>query len=114
VNNTGSVRASYTYNPVVDTNSATTGLRRYQKSNNVKARDAFLMCYFDTQMTNPDYFAHFRNKGWNVCFTDGSVGFGKPVSAVFSEIMKGGSANPAITITSLTTYYLPAITANMR
>ena len=110
VNGSGSVRASYTYNPVVNTNSAVVGTRLYQKANNItKGRDAFIMDYFDTQMVDSSYFAHYKAKGWEVVMTDGSVVFGKPVPAVFTEILKGGAATPAIDITSLTTYYLPAI-----
>jgi prepilin-type N-terminal cleavage/methylation domain-containing protein len=108
VNNTGSVRSSYTYNPVVDLTKPT-GTRLYQKSGSIKKRGPFIMDYFDTQMTSQDYFAHFKAKGWNVSYTDGSVLFGKAPQAVFSEILKGGSASPAIDITSLTTTYLPAI-----
>jgi prepilin-type N-terminal cleavage/methylation domain-containing protein len=113
VNGTGSVRTSYTWNPVVDTNNSTTGTRLYQKANNIKTRGVFILDYFDTQMTSSDYFAHFKGKGWNVCFTDGSVSFGKPPPAVFAQIQMGGSATPAIDITSLTTYYLPQITQGL-
>jgi prepilin-type N-terminal cleavage/methylation domain-containing protein len=112
VNGTGSVRTSYTWNPVVDTTKAT-GTRLYQKANNIKQRGVFILDYFDTQMTSSDYFAHFKSKGWNVCFTDGSVSFGKPSPAVFAQIQLGGGANPAIDITSLTTYYLPQITQGL-
>ncbi|HEV2692009.1 MAG TPA: prepilin-type N-terminal cleavage/methylation domain-containing protein [Verrucomicrobiae bacterium] len=113
VNGTGSVRTSYTWNPVVDTNNATTGTRLYQKANNIKQRGVFILDYFDTQMTSSDYFAHFKGKGWNVCFTDGSVSFGKPSPAVFAQIQMGSAATPAIDITSLTTYYLPQITQGL-
>jgi prepilin-type N-terminal cleavage/methylation domain-containing protein len=114
INGSGGVRCSYTYNPVVDTNNATTGTRRYQKAGKVQGRDVFIMDYFDTQMTSSDYFAHFREKGWNISFTDGSVFFCKPPQSVFQEILKGSAASPAIDITSLTTYYLPAMTPNAR
>ena len=108
INGTGSVRSSYTYNPVVDINKPT-GTRLYQKAGQIKQRGPFIMDYFDTQMTSRDYFAHFKAKGWNVSFTDGSVFFGKASPTVFAQILKGGAATPAIDITSLTTYYLPAI-----
>ena len=110
INGTGSIRSSYTYNPIVDINKPT-GTRLYQKAGQIKQRGPFTMDYFDTQMTSSDYFAHFRSKGWNVSFTDGSVFFGKPPASVFAQILKGGAAVPAIDITSLTTYYLPAITS---
>jgi len=110
VNGTGGVRASYTYNPVVD---PTTSKRVYEKSAKVLKRDTFIMDYFDTQMTSPDYFAHYRDKGWNVSFTDGSVSFCKPTPSVFAQI-QSASPSPAIDINTLTTYYLPAITAKAR
>ena len=109
VNGSGGVRCSYTYNPVVNTNAAT-GTRLYTKSGQIKQRSPFIIDYFDTQMTSPDYFAHFRAKGWNISYTDGSAFFAKAPPSVFAEILKGGGATPAITITSLTQYYLPAIT----
>ena len=109
VNGTGSIRTSYTWNPVIDPGKPT-GTRLYQKAANIKTRGVFCMDYFDAQMTSVDYFAHFRSKGWNVCFTDGSVNFGKPSPTVFAQIRLGGGATPAIDITSLTTYYIPAIT----
>jgi prepilin-type N-terminal cleavage/methylation domain-containing protein len=113
INGTGGVRGSYTYNPVVDTSSATAGKRLYERSAKVLKRDVFIMDYFDTQMTSPEYFAHYREKGWNVSFTDGSVAFCRPSPAVFSQI-QSANPNPAINITTLTTYYLPAITQNIR
>jgi prepilin-type N-terminal cleavage/methylation domain-containing protein len=112
INGSSGVRCSYTYNPVVDTNNATTGTRLFQKSSQVKQRSAFIMDYFDTQMTSPIYFAHYKSKGWEVALTDGSVVFGKPSPAVFAQVLLGGGATPAIDITSLTTYYLPAILQN--
>ncbi len=108
VNGQGSVRASYTYNPVVNT-AAAAGTRLYQKANNIRSRDAFIMDYFDTAMVNSSFFAHYKAKGWEVVMTDGSVVFGKPTPAVLAQILLGLGATPAIDITSLTTYYLPAI-----
>jgi prepilin-type N-terminal cleavage/methylation domain-containing protein len=114
VNNTGSVRSSYTYNPIVDVNNATTGTRLYQKSRDVKSRDLFIIDYFDSTLSSPDSFAHYKDKGFNVSFTDGSVFFCKPSPAVYAQIIKGGSASPAINITSATTYYFPDITSSAR
>ena len=107
INGSG-VRSSYTYNPVVDTNKPT-GTRLFQKSSQVKQRNVFIMDYIDTQMLSSTYFAHYKSKGWQVCFTDGSVVFGRPSPAIFTQIQKGSTATPALNITSLTTYYLPAI-----
>ena len=108
VNGSGGVRCSYTYNFIVDTNKAT-GTRLYNKTSDVKQRNGFIMDYFDSQMTSPAYFAHFRSKGWEVNMTDGSVVFGKASPTVFSQVMSGNAANPPINITTLTMYYLPAI-----
>jgi len=109
INGSVGIRCSYTYNPVVDTNNSTVGTRLYQKANKIRGRDAFIMDYFDTQMTSANYFAHYKSKGWEVAMTDGSVVFGKPPAAVFAQILQGGSATPPINITSLTMYYLPQI-----
>jgi len=113
INGSGGVRCSYTYNFVVDTNrstgSTTTGYRLFNKASDVKMRTGFIMDYFDTQMTDPSYFAHYRSKGWEVNMTDGSVIFGRPQPDVFAQVLRGSSASPAIDITSLTKYYLPAI-----
>ena len=108
VNGSGGVRCSYTYNFLVDTNKAT-GTRLFNKSGDVKQRSGFIMDYFDSQMTSPTYFAHYKSKGWEINMTDGSVVFGRPSPAVFAQIQLGGSASPAIDITSLTSYYFPAI-----
>jgi len=67
------------------------------------------MDYFDSQMTTPDYFAHYKSRGWEVNMTVGSVVFGRPVPAVFSQILLGSGANPTIDIYTLHSYYLPAI-----
>ena len=61
LNGTGGVRASYTYNPVEDTNNPTVGTRLYQKINKIKSRDAFIMDYIDIQMNDVKYFAHYKS-----------------------------------------------------
>ena len=109
INSSSGIRCSYTFNPVIDIHNSTTGTRLFQKSSQVNQRNALILDYFDSQMTSPSYFAHYKSKGWNVALTDGSVVFGKPTPAVFAQIQLGAAANPAIDITSLTTYYLPAI-----
>jgi len=111
VNDSGGVRCSYTYNFIQNTNPGVpVGTRLFNKSADVKQRNGFIMDYFSDQMTDPTYFAHYKSKGWEVCFTDGSVIFGKPTPAVFSQIEKATAATPVINITTLTTYYFPAIT----
>ena len=111
VNNSGGVRCSYTYNFIVDTtkSSGTEYLRLFNKTSEVRQRSGFIMDYFDSQMTDPSYFAHYKAKGWEASMTDGSVTFCRPTPAIFAQIMKGSSASPAIDIASLTTYYFPAM-----
>lgn len=83
--NSGNVRASYVYNPVVDPN----GLRLFQKSNQIKTRRAFIMDYIDSNMSSRDYFCHYSSKGWNINFTDGSVSFAKADPALMASISGG-------------------------
>ena len=92
VNGQGSVRYSYTFNPVVDTTttSATYDRRLFQKTGDIKMRRLFIMDYIDAQQSNPQYFAHQRQHGWNLAFTDGSVKFGKLDQAAFAIILGGG------------------------
>lgn len=95
INGQGSVRCSYTYNPVINTNNTAaglpnTGLRLFQKASNVNGRRTFILDYIDSQMNTPGYFAHQRSKGWNMAFTEGSVSFSKPDAATYDVIAKGG------------------------
>jgi prepilin-type N-terminal cleavage/methylation domain-containing protein len=99
INGSASVRASYTYNPVIDTNitsmpaghSATQyGQRLVQKANQIRSRSFFILDYIDSQMNNPGYFAHQRSKGWNGAFTDGAVSWCKPDVATYAKIAAGG------------------------
>jgi prepilin-type N-terminal cleavage/methylation domain-containing protein len=106
INNTGGVRSSYTYNPVVVPGSGGTGLRQYQKAGQVKQHHVFIMDYIDTQMNTPGYFAHLRSKGWNMVFTDGSTRFSKPPPATHSLIAAGGRPN---SIGDLNTVFLPIL-----
>ena len=85
INGSAGIRCSYTFNPIVDA----TGLRLFQKSGNVKGRRTFIMDYIDSQMTNPSYFAHYKAKGWEMAFTDGSVAFSKPDVATFALVLGG-------------------------
>ena len=85
VNGSGSVRCSYTYNPVVDS----TGLRLFQKAAQIKARRVFIMDYIDSQMKDYTYFAHYKAKGWQMAMTDGSVGFSRPDITTFQLIASG-------------------------
>ena len=87
VNGQGSVRCSYTYNPIVDLTSFT---RIYQKAGDIKNRRMFIMDYIDSQQNNPQYFAHQKAKGWNVAFTDGSVKLCKLDPTAFNLVLAGG------------------------
>jgi prepilin-type N-terminal cleavage/methylation domain-containing protein len=113
VNGSGGVRCSYTYNFIVDTNrtasASDTGYRLFNKSSDPKQRSGFIMDYFDSQMTDPSYFAHYKSKGWEINMTDGSVVFGKPTPAVFAQVIAAANASPTIDINTLTSYYFPAI-----
>jgi len=104
VNNAGGVRCSYTYNPMVDAN----GLRVFQKANQVKGRRTFIMDYIDSQMTNPGYFAHYKSKGWEMAFTDGSVAFSRPDGATYALISGGRPTD----IQDLNNYFLPILEAD--
>jgi hypothetical protein len=106
VNGSGGVRCSYTFNPIVDVN----GLRVYQKTANIKSRRTFIMDYISSQMTDPSYFAHYKSKGWEIAFTDGSVGFSKPDAATYALIAGGRPTD----IQDLNNYFLPILENDAR
>lgn len=110
INNNPGVRFSYTYNPIVPTNSTTTGIRTFQKTNQVKGRRTFIMDYIDSQMNNPVYFAHYKSHGWEMGFTDGSVLFSKPDNATYALITSGRPS----TIGDLNNYFLPILEQDAR
>jgi prepilin-type N-terminal cleavage/methylation domain-containing protein len=101
INGSLGIRCSYTFNPIVDAN----GLRIFQKTGDIKGRRTFIMDYIDSQMTNPSYFAHYKSKGWEMAFTDGSVAFSKPDVATFALIYGGRPTD----IQDLNTYFLPIL-----
>ncbi|MFM2295627.1 MAG: hypothetical protein RLZZ350_2040 [Verrucomicrobiota bacterium] len=114
INGQASVRCSYTYNPVVDTNGAagtTTGTRLYQKTADVKGRRAFILDYIDSQMNNAGYFAHQKTKGWQMAMTDGSVVLAKPDPTTYATIAAGGQPSD---IQVFNTKYLPILEASTR
>ena len=86
VNGSGGVRCSYTYNPLADANNK----RIFQKTSDVTRRRAFIMDYIDGQQNNPQYFAHQRQKGWNIEFTDGSVRLCHLDPPAFKLVLAGG------------------------
>lgn len=100
------VRASYTYNPVCDAN----GNRLYNKTGQIKGRHTFIMDYLDAIDTSipgnsiDKTFAHFRSKGWNINFTDGSVSFSRPDPATYNSIIGKTSMS---TYSDINQTYLP-------
>jgi hypothetical protein len=75
----GIVRSSYAYNPRLA--DATNGIiaRRYQKISDLPPHNLFSVDYFPGPTGGPGFVpilpSHFREHGWNVLFTDGSVQF---------------------------------------
>jgi prepilin-type N-terminal cleavage/methylation domain-containing protein len=107
------VRSSYVYNPIVDTNSANTATydyRLFDKTSHVKGRRTFIMDYIDSNMNSMDYLAHFKSKGWNMSFTDGSVQFSKPDPTTFGLIYNGGVTSVDI----LNEQFLPVLENDAR
>jgi prepilin-type N-terminal cleavage/methylation domain-containing protein len=103
MNNPGSVRTSYIYNPwVANPNGSTDAdlTRLYQKSSQVTGRKLFGMDFIDSNAWLPGGevningidFAHSRSKGWNVLFTDCSVEF-RRVNAQTKAVFNMGGFN---------------------
>jgi prepilin-type N-terminal cleavage/methylation domain-containing protein len=86
INQQRGVRGSYAYNMICDTSYN----RVYDKAGRTRQRDVFIMDYINTGMTNAGQFSHFRSKGWNAAFTDGSVAFWMPKDETF-RLIAGGS-----------------------
>ncbi len=75
----GNARSTYMFNPrVMDPNNSSGWLRAYQKASQTAGHKLFGIDYLEGDPTgyNPT-FAHYKSKGWNVLFTDGSVNFAK-------------------------------------
>lgn len=106
-NGNAAIRTSYTYNPVIKSDTGTIDtVRKFQKSSQINARRAFIMDYLDTGMTDPNNCAHLRSKGWNIVFTDGSAAFSKPPPALYNGILALPSGVHQDVITS---QYLPGL-----
>ena len=97
----GNVRGSYVCNPrVVNPLGASDAdlTRKYPKASGVKGRIMFGMDFIDYSqfdslgnvLTTGTDFAHSRSKGWNVLFSDGSVGFKKNLAAAKAAYLAGG------------------------
>jgi len=81
----GNVRSGYLYNPrmaKVDTTSLAFGnddiARRYQKPSQLETHRLFAVDYLDASTAS---MAHYRERGWNILFTDGSVLFSRSAQA---------------------------------
>ena len=88
VNNPGSLRTSFIYNPWVENQNGSSNAeltRKYTKTTLLRGRKLFGMDFIDSNAwlpggevnINGTDFAHSRSKGWNVMFTDASVEFKK-------------------------------------
>lgn len=89
----GVVRSSYLFNPWV-VNPVMGGnagnLRIMQKSSQAIPAKIFILDYLEGGMS-PDLNAHYRSKGWNAAFGDGSVHFCKNIQA-FNQVAAGQPA----------------------
>lgn len=77
INGGSAIRSSYYYNPRI---FSSTSLRRYQKTSQLEPHKLLAVDYVDIG-TVPPYFAHMRERGWNVLLTDGGVNFSKNTQA---------------------------------
>jgi prepilin-type N-terminal cleavage/methylation domain len=71
----GIVRSGYMFNPWMR-NPNSDNTRLMQKSTDIKQRKIFVMDYIGSNMKQ-DELAHWRDKGWQLAFNDGSAGFAK-------------------------------------
>jgi type II secretory pathway pseudopilin PulG len=71
----GTVRSSYAFNPRIIDPTNGNNLRRYQKTSDLEPHKLFVVDYFANASFPPP--SHFRERGWNVLFTDGSVQFSR-------------------------------------
>ena len=82
----GNVRSSYAFNPRTVDPTNGVNLRLYQKTGDLPPHKLFTADYFGESLgigdaTNPNPPSHFRERGWNVLFTDGSVQFSQNIQA---------------------------------
>ena len=76
----GAVRSSYDYNPHAVGPSQNGYRRQYEKTTQLEPRRLFAVDDLAGGV-NPGTFAHVRERGWNVLFTDGGVGFSQSAQA---------------------------------
>ena len=104
------VRGSYTYNPMCDAN----GLRLYPKASKVNGRHTFIVDYMDSVPAGDkvsETFAHYRSKGWNLNFTDGSTAFSKPDPTTYNNII---TMPASTTMQTINTSFLPVLEASAK
>jgi type II secretory pathway pseudopilin PulG len=79
----GFVRSSYAFNPRTTDPTNFNYLRLYQKTSDLPPHKLFAVDYFANSASGlpPNPTSHFRDGGWNVLFTDGSVRFSRNVMA---------------------------------
>ena len=92
------IRSSYLFNPRV-VNVSTDTHRRFTKASQLATRKVFGLDLVG-QGNDVDSIPHFRDKGLNVLFTDGSVGFAKNPT-VWNIIRGGAGANTPAQLDSL-------------
>jgi type II secretory pathway pseudopilin PulG len=78
----GTVRSSYAYNPrIVDPTNGVIA-RKYQKTSDLPPHKLLAVDYFANDAGGPNSPpVHFRERGWNVLFTDSSVQFSQNIQA---------------------------------
>jgi type II secretory pathway pseudopilin PulG len=77
----GTVRSSYAFNPRTIDPTNGNFLRLYQKTGDLPPHKLFAVDYFAGSGFSFTPPSHFRDGGWNVLFTDGSVQFSQNVLA---------------------------------
>jgi type II secretory pathway pseudopilin PulG len=78
----GTVRSSYAFNPRTVDPANGNYLRLFQKTSDLPPHKLFVVDYLGSSGTSSSQnVVHFRERGWNVLFTDGSVQFSRNVQA---------------------------------
>jgi len=80
------VRSSYNFNPRAFTSS---NLRRFQETSDLEPRKLLAGDY-----TNPQVWAHTRERGWNLLMTDSSVSFSQNNKAFLLMSLLNVTASP--------------------
>ncbi|HEU5125465.1 MAG TPA: DUF1559 domain-containing protein [Verrucomicrobiae bacterium] len=93
----GDVRSSYLYNPRV-INPLTDTHRRYIKESQVQPHKLFAVDVIQGGPTSQgdNYWAHYKEKGFQVLFTDGSASFAKADANVIKWNLDGSYQNARV------------------